>query len=1664
MNPLKTYFLQSLSISLLPGLISALLYLFEKAFIHFFSKSNAGSQSQDPLSFFQASLTKDDNVFPFIAQIRTTILEIYSSYALFIFLMIIIHGLFMIFKNVKRAFRDSEKLVGAARVDSKESALDGKPIVSQKEEQQRHGKLISVLGILGQYTLIFTSLQIIGLSGALETKLTEMIHPLQILTGQENHIRFLGIEKEKNSLIIPTSSSLRILEEQRGSLNNNNDQNTEDKILKPISLSIGKILSSINLDAGCIVLSKDLKTAFVSINKYGTIHIYNITNPQSPIPLSTLKLTPQERSHVRKSLLLSNNGLTLFASTFANIEIIDISNLESPIQKASRLVCKTYTKAPGSKNYKTSMAITQDDQILFVGAQGLEIINLSDPETPIRYHSLMNSIEVNKDKRYVSGLALSSDDSTLYMTNGALYIYKVLQTKAQNELKMNCLYSSQLTSVANSIALTKNNQFIFVTGGLDNDNQQGQQQALKKIDISNPEVPVISQVFPINFGDKIPSTLLLSPLETNIFLSVPESETEFSLYNFDLMNQRFFNNSQALVTKADSVVFYKNDLAITAGGNKLQILQLFANYPNRRAYSPPQSGSKVSIESFKIKSTQGNIIALSSDGKTLFIATGDLENKNEGLLEIWKVSNSSSSAELLSAFMLNSTVKSIRISSDTKRAYIGAGDNLHFVDLSDLKSPVLIKKVALSDGDNNGVLDFDLARNGSTGYFLQQVKNSYNMKVRVVNFANLSDPKEKNFQLTSAINPYSNRILVSRKTGFLVIIQGRISIFNISDPDSLPLIVSVPTGSNEAIPVMSAILSHDDKALFVTTKDANDLFSLFIYDLSNLNSLSLMSEISLSQLPYSSKWIAFPCFLSPDSKTIYFMQSGGVLAVDISNAKSPMILGVFPLLQNNNGTLVSSLALGDQEKMFLLCGDKIEVFDLRIKQTIYLNKESFALGKKESQEVMLLKLDNETMSYEPLASDTYRYVNVFLLDLKIAQGENSVKSVRSPLPPWINFEKDSHTLTVQPISQNNLGVYTLCGGYSTKIYLEEFLVIKTIQGLEDSENLLAFLIALDYVDGKHFLTGNFGSFKEFILPVQYSKAKEQIYQILAQHYTEICSRFDVLESLGISLKDKISIETPKSDAIKVEIFLVQDEAKFLHGMYPDTQIRLTGKNAHITLEGEVKGINLVLKKLVVNLEEIESCDGKIIVNDHLNSPVTEEINGISRYFEINEKPRMNSSLTVQSQVNLENIYTDEHFTLTLSEATFVDKNTEKLTYELAMNDEKRSSLPTWLTFNHLTLKGIPPEDVFLREINLVITAKNEYKKLEVPFVLRIKISPIFALKTVISVSPYVITMIGCLIYANMIYNILCKKRYRHGRDLFVEVGKEMRKETIFFVAEEKREVEIILREIGEEIACRLNCHSVNKYQLAEYFIEGDKEKIIEMIKRVALKGNLKEKLKLYVNGSHSTRELIQQMVINEIIMCQLNLKQEEMTKEIFNNLKDRWIDVVEDEGVINQAKLEEILSNQGQDVTQKEGSRELLLKNSSRLNIGLLKAAFLAYATEKHCIDVSAIDTKIIAKYQKKKNIIFKFFKLDLKEIIFTKKQKLGYGINYEVKNEAICLFGIPDERFAGKTLVVQIINRKQRILKEIWIHGVGSEDINNLNHQEFDQENDKMNSSYNVL
>ena len=318
---------------------------------------------------------------------------------------------------------------------------------------------------------------------------------------------------------------------------------------------------------------------------------------------------------------------------------------------------------------------------------------------------------------------------------------------------------------------------------------------------------------------------------------------------------------------------------------------------------------------------------------------------------------------------------------------------------------------------------------------------------------------------------------------------------------------------------------------------------------------------------------------------------------------------------------------------------------------------------------------------------------------------------------------------------------------------------------------------------------------------------------------------------------------------------------------------------------------------------------------------------------------------------------------------------------------------------------------------------------------------------------------GLIVYASKIYNLLFKKHYRHKKDYHLETGKEITPNVIFpvmFIAEEVREKKLIWKFFLNTMALKLNTRSSpNKYQIVEYFIDEltgdlDKRRLSDVIQETVreMPDSEKSQLHLYLAEDESRKTRIFQLFINILVEWQLNLAQEQSTRKVFNQLKDRCYEFVECnnssvEFTINNLALKQTLKTEfslGQETFPLENkASESLLENFSpenKLNFDLLENALIGLVFNHQCVNNLDSDVNIMVFRRTNKTCIHKFFKKDLLEIGFQSRGKLDYGFDYKITNSALHFFGTPNKNFNRKTIVVQLAHYQQRIHKEIWIYG----------------------------
>jgi len=485
----------------------------------------------------------------------------------------------------------------------------------------------------------------------------------------------------------------------------------------------------------------------------------------------------------------------------------------------------------------------------------------------------------------------------------------------------------------------------------------------------------------------------------------------------------------------------------------------------------------------------------------------------------------------------------------------------------------------------------------------------------------------------------------------------------------------------------------------------------------------------------------------------------------------------------------------------------------------------------------------------------------------------------------------------------------------------------------------------------------------------------------------------------------------------------------------------------------LRDINQALEEIVINLVNITSCDGEVIIDDKLNPIKTQFIKNISGLLNHEHAPRINpnSTISIQDQIDGETVSTGQYFQIKLDQSTFFDEFTpvENLNYQLVfIENDKETALPSWLSFRDMTLMGTAPETIFGRDFEFKLIVKNEFQEDREPLKLHVNLSSGFLMKLLLRYSPYILSLVGLIISANKIFNVVCKKIYKHPRDFHVKIDEKVGPETIFpisFIADETQEAKKILRFLERKVAFECKSRSVTRSQLLDYFMKErslDKVKILETVNESLkeLTNQEKETLEFYLKEHQQPRVLlIDQIIINTLTRYHLYMNEERETKILYKKIKKHWTTFIEWDSSISAFKLNHQEFNKIVNMENSSAIDEnslLLVEDNKGINIEMLKDAMLAYAFKHQNINTQPMLVQFNVKEKIKSNFWKRLLKLDLLDCPFSEKGKIGYGIRYSKEYNTLHFSGIVKPDIQNKIVVFQIKDLRHQILKELWIYG----------------------------
>jgi len=361
-----------------------------------------------------------------LLKIKSLILQGYSSFLSF--------SLMMLALNV--IYRVSGKII-LKKFDLVEN-VSPLPMTHQKENHPKRITYQRRLFTALFYGIIFLSFRFLGL-------FPDDISQAQLTLKTTDPFIGNGI----NGIL-----TTRVLEQEQEEESFALTQSRQASDLKTIS--IGRVLSFLNINPTAILLSKTSKIAFVITKYSGGLKLIDISDPQYPTIIGSLDLTSIDNQFQIKTLKLSADEKTLFATTTECLEIINVTNPQAP-----SLISFFKDPAIPSQNvpfyFIPTLALPPDETTLYVAGIGLQIFNITNTSRPKLLFSARSP--QTEGRLAVTSLALLPGGKTLGYANGTLDFYDVSDPTSPKRIN-----AYKAKSSITSIALSKDNQTVYAAG------------------------------------------------------------------------------------------------------------------------------------------------------------------------------------------------------------------------------------------------------------------------------------------------------------------------------------------------------------------------------------------------------------------------------------------------------------------------------------------------------------------------------------------------------------------------------------------------------------------------------------------------------------------------------------------------------------------------------------------------------------------------------------------------------------------------------------------------------------------------------------------------------------------------------------------------------------------------------------------------------------------------------------------------------------------------------------------------------------------------------------------------------------------------------------------------------------------------------------------------
>jgi len=1623
MEKQASIFQKTLPIALFPPIVAGTSFLVEKLF-SLCLPQNSGIHHQSGVGLLQDFSQKESEenaitmILLVLQQLRGFILSIYDNYLTFLGFMMVLRLVIYLFKNY------------AKNILKRDCDIESLPKTTEKMRMRTllRNLFISLL----YYTLSFCIFKFLML----------LVMPAGLTIAASKEL--IAMKGSQMMLTSPTNQLFRRLDEDDDA---DGESPYGDRMLvsqKPLFIKVINETYVDNVVPLQVVFTRDFQLIFEA-QAIG-LAVYSISDLMVPRKIGFFA----KDTIYLPSLVLSPSSKTIFMDT-DSLHIIDVTDVKNPTL-LSQISFRTEQDLERGFRYHPTVAVSPDEKYIISSDPRMAIYDISDLHAP----------KLIFDQSWAStAVLLSKDGSTAYIgSEGSLEIWDVRDFTAPKHLSSLKVLGTVLTSV-----LSNDGQTIYLLGYATMQAEQTPQFFLHVINIQDPANPFAQVQLGLGASRDFEMTGLTVSADGTFLIF--KSSLILGIINLrdltvvNLMDDGLKCPHLAFLPNGKNAVIFSVGLVRLAEVYfNIQYDQSTSLQPNIAAQIPLQGG------------LVPKQIVFSELEKTAFILANDASDPNHKVLLSLDLSD----------YYRPKVVENLKLQSASLFTLSANGKNIYYKYQDKVLKAYNNVQGKISEAfaitfDINFEQPFIVSSDQKTVVTLTLNDADYSSIISIYDISNLSAIMLKmrfTLQTNSPryyFDPEGSYLMLSPDEKTLFYLNYKLYIIDISNKAGPKLLSNLNFYANIT---KTFAFTSDFKTCFLIAGGFLDKKALMTVDLRDYSHPVL---VSITDLPYDT---ILKLSVSSDDKILFVGTSEAFISLDISNKKAIKILEAQQMKISGWAPIYN-----DEEILVGNANDGFEIFARKPLYALYLSEHQFPLGRTYSNSLKLLEMNQKSTNYSSIG-ENYKFIQASLYVSEIKPLSKLVISYPI-LPNWMYFDKENAVLDLELNQQVNVASYQIRFCISSEVSAKDFVQIKGVNFTQvEAQNLLAYLAGQGYLDPEKFLTSHFDVNTPLLLNSQYSEYEQEIRQILKTHSIELITKISVESSLKLVQSKPFQITTPSSNPIHMTLKLAthlekSKQTKFVTKAFPAVKVNLDEDKVLLILEGASLNVNEALKDLLINIEDGGTCEGTVIISDGLNPTQTFDFERLSDFIETNKKPQMVEAFSIQDQIEGVSFIAGEHFSVEFDERTFMDLNKRPLAYSLEM-PENDMEVPGWITLRGRTLMGTPPEEFWPYSKNFCLVASNEYKSEEIIFTLKIRLSYVTIMRRVLFVVGYLFTSYKFWQHSDKAYNILCKKRYRYLRTVAVAggTGKELSKRHIFPIILISKQMRMLRQGMLKNLREYLGQgQAFNDQQLFEYFVDGgshrlNRERLTETIENMALQDRGENPTRVifeYQNKDRFHRELVQDLIANEITMKRIG--SEKPTLKIFEDIKSQWIDLVDidvesSRFFINNQALAHVLSihgistketntedswNQKDDEsgvlsTKRSIEKELILSpiSGSKINLGLLKDAILAFAFKQQNIYRSRYNVRVQSKELMNNNLWAKnrwswrrFLKLDMIGLVENSMKQLGYGLKYEFIENHMVFYGKPKEQINNKTIVVQIVTKGGWILREILIQGENS-------------------------